>query len=178
MTHINSATDPISISLAIAAERDLNPCLHCLATSTEQAGVLDAPRRDSGDLDAHDVAAVQALLREHRLGISMTYDGGWTKAQAATRLRIVARIASLVLPPTVYDYEGWFAVELDDAGYWPSIIGATNTLELHVMRVEKYLGEVQGGEWVDPNALAGEVANVHDAARAVEVLLDLAGGPR
>lgn len=171
MTHISSAPDPLDIALCIAARRGLDLCLNCLAVSTEEAGVLDAPLRDSGDLDSDDVAILDTLLREYRLGDDLCYTGQWTAMQAVVRLRIVARIASLVLPPCVHDYEGRFAVVLDEDGHLPNLIDAQNTLSLHVRRLEGYLAEHDSGEWIDPNVIAGQVANVHDAARAAEVLL-------
>jgi hypothetical protein len=175
VTHTNSTPDPIDIAFAIAARRGLDLCLDCLAVSTDEAGVLDAPPRDSGDLDSDDVAMIDTLLREHRLGRSLTNSGDWTAMQAATRLRVVARIASLVLPPCVYDYEDRFAVRLDEDGHLPDVTGAQNDVLGYLMRVEDYLAEHDSGQWIDPNALAGEVANVHDAVRMVETLLDLTG---
>ena len=40
----------------------------------------------------------------------------------------------------------------------------------HVRRLEEHLKDIAAGEWVDPNALAGEVANMHDAARMLTVM--------
>lgn len=178
MTHVNNTHDPITLALAFATRRGLDVCLDCLAVNTEQAGVLDAPPRDSGDLASAAAAMIDTLLHEHRLGRYLTYTGEWTPLQAAMRLRIVAKIASLVLPPCVYDNERRFAVALDDEdGHLPNVMGAQIDVERLVMRLERYLAEHDAGEWIDPNALAGEVANVHAAARVIEVLLALTGSP-
>ena len=35
--------------------------------------------------------------------------------------------------------------------------------------------EHDAGEWIDPNVIVGEVANLHDAALAVETLIAMTG---
>jgi hypothetical protein len=76
---------------------------------------------------------------------------------------MLARIASLLLPPVMDDWDDrWTLTPEDDlagAEYlWVMIDRLAD-------RVAAYLAEHDEGDWTDPNSLAGAAADLHDCAR-------------
>lgn len=172
--YTSSAKDPLHITLVIADRRGINLCLDCLEASTDEAGILDARPHDAGVLSSEDAALVDSVLRQERLIRARIYSGECDAVTAATTLRVTAQLASLVLP-SVVDHEKRYAVILDEEGAFPHPLELVNLVSFHAMRLQDYLTEHDSGEWVDPNAVAGELANVCDAARMLETVLALTG---
>jgi hypothetical protein len=164
-----STRNDLLISMFDLAELAEKPqCLCCVYNRTGQAGTLAAPPRDSGDLDGYAATACDLLLQDAHLGDMYVYNGEFTPAQVATRLRVMAYVASVLVPPAVEDYDRRFTLEVDEDGYLPPLDDLTWTLTLAVTELRSYLADYDAGPWVDPNAVAGAVVDLHDAALAVE----------
>lgn len=164
----NTNTDLLDMIFDLADMAGRPQCFDCVYNRTGEAGTLDVPPRDSGDLDPYAVAACDLLLRDADLRSIYIETQTLTPALAVTRLRIVAYVASVLMPPVVEDYEGRYAVVPDEDGFLPDLDLLDLTLSIAVTRLRSYLSGYDSGQWVDPNAVAGAVVDVHDAALAVQ----------
>lgn len=69
------------------------------------------------------------------------------------------------MPPVRTDSEGRYAVRPDEDGLFPQVGHGRLLASIAHRRLETYRDEIRAGEWVDPNVLAGAVADLHDATR-------------
>jgi hypothetical protein len=172
MTHI---PDHLPTLLTLAADSGGLTISACeLITSTSEAGLLDSPLREARDLTATTVAATYLLVAEIDWR-SIRVMNGLPQIKAAKRVRIAAALVGLLLPPVRRDEDARYALVPDADGYLPTADEVLTGLHQAAQRVETYLDEHTLGEWVDPSALAGAVADVHDAARMLVALLECGG---
>lgn len=164
----NTQTDLIDTIFDLADLAGKPQCIGCVYDRTGQAGTLDALPRDSGDLDPYAAAACDVLVRDADSRDTYLYTGMLTEARVATRLRIVAYVASVLVPPVVEDYDRRYTLDTDEDGWLPSLGTLEWAVSAAVIQLRCYLAEHDAGQWVDPNAIAGAVVNLHDAALAVE----------
>lgn len=68
----------------------------------------------------------------------------------------------------VTDYAGRYTLTLDEDGYLPDLGALEVRVTLAAISLRGYLTDHDNGQWIDPNALAGTVVDVHDAALALE----------
>jgi hypothetical protein len=80
-----------------------------------------------------------------------------------------------VLPPVLGDVFGRFTFTLDDAGHLPRRTDLLWVVAEHTKAAAAYLGEHDAGDWVDPNAVAGAVADICDSTLNVIRLCQLKG---
>jgi hypothetical protein len=172
--HANAQSDPIVIALDLARAAGVEVCIDCLAASTDQAGTLPRPPRDSGVLTTSQAAAIDTVLNQDSWRWVYDVHGVCSPGVAVKRLRMVAWLASRVLPPVVVDYDGRYALGLGEDGAWPSVEAEERALRHELETLRAYLREHDSGSWVDPNAVAGALADVHDGARLLEALYELA----
>jgi len=170
---MNTTHDPIELLLDLAADHGLELCAHCLAENTEEAGELQGPLDDAGDLTGVEIAACELLLRVAFISRVLVARGHLGQHQLALRIRVAARITSLLIPPVMWDHEGRYVLAADADGYLPHAEGAELGLSRAEDRLRDYVREHDAGEWVDPHAVAGAVADLHDAARLLHALLDI-----
>ena len=173
--HQDRTTDPLAAIVTLAARHGLTPSVLALVDGRTQAGTLMAPPRDSSDLIADEIVAAKTVVSQFAWLSTYRSNGTCCFPTAYRRLQMVAAVALLVLPGVVWDYEGRFSVTLDDKGFLPEAPAVEARVIFHVRRLEEYLKDSAAGEWVDPNALAGEVANVHDAARMLVTVMEIDG---
>ena len=170
--HADSMTDPLANVLRMAKhQRVVLPDLR--ESLAFQAGTLATPPRDSGILSDQDAYVIDAVLRQFDWLSHYEIEDVCSRYQGCRRVQLVAAVAAHLLPPVVWDYEGRYSVTISDDGFLPFLQDVERTLHAHVARLREYLMDHDAGAWVDPNAVAGEVANVHDAARMLCVLLEV-----
>lgn len=159
----------------LAVECDLGLAASDIIRTRRQAGLLHGPLRDSFDVSDIAVTATSLLLKEVQRRSLRVWDA-MPQAVAAERVRICAGLAGLHLPPVRIDSQGRFAVTLDHNGNLPCTDWLVMRLNREAERARNYLDSIDTGEWVDPNALAGAVADIHDTALMIVTVLAV-GGP-
>jgi hypothetical protein len=164
--------DPLTVLLDLLADHgvDLDPDV--LQANTSPAGHLPRPLRDSGDLTACQIGACERLLdavhlRRYLLG------RGHGAATGLTYLMACARATGLLLPPAMADWAGRYQLVPDADGHLPHLQDLEDDLARAADTLTGYLREHDADQWVDPNAVAGAVADVLDAARVVLALTDV-----
>lgn len=164
----NTQTDLLDLIFDLAQMAGKPQCFHCVYNRTGQAGTLAAPPRDSGDLNEYGSTACRIVLEEAGRREFHRYMGVLTPLAVATRMRMIACVASTLVPAVVEDYDGRYALGLWDDGVLAPLCTLDDALSFAVTRLTTYLTELGAGDWVDPNAVAGAVVDVHDAALAVQ----------
>jgi hypothetical protein len=124
-------------------------CFCCILNRTGQAGTLETPPRNSGDLDGYAATACDVLLQDAHLRDTYVYKGALTPAQAATRLRIMAYGAGVLVAPAVEDYDRRFALDIGADGYLPPLDSLNWAVTVAVTQLRGYLTEYDTGQWVD-----------------------------
>ena len=162
--HADPTTDPFVLVLAMAHRKGMDLCVHCLVDSRDEAGTLDARAPPGAGISPMDAALIDTLLHQAQILPLYLREQFCDEQTAICRLRIVAKIAYLLLPAQITDHEDRYTLTLSDDGSLPHPWAVQTILDRHLRDLTQYLGEHDAGEWVDINALAGEVANVHDAA--------------
>ena len=159
--------------LTLAAEAGKEQCLSCLVRRPEDAGQIDTPPRDSGDLldTPSGVAAVELLLAEVKQVHSAD---GPSPSVGVVRIRLAAYLASLQLPPAVSCEQDSYAYLEEHNEVLPGF-ESLEALEYLEPRLEAALRGLtlalashDQGVWVDPNGVASYVVDVHDAALDLE----------
>ena len=170
---MTTSHDPLTQLLDLAHDLGHELCVGCLATDLREAGALTDPLRDSGDLSPLATAACELLLTETAISSPTGADLDDSTGPSLIRLRVAARLTGLLLPPALIDVYSRYAIELGPDGVLPDVTEFEPLLRAAVGRLQAYLDEHDTGGWVDPNAVAGAVADIHDAARALEALIEL-----
>jgi hypothetical protein len=137
------------------------------------AGTFDQPIRLAGELSPHQVALIDLLLNDIGLCEVLVVTGQVAAGVAAVRLRGLAKLVVTVMPAVVEDLVGRFGVLLNDDDAVPSLYGYERAVTLAAQALRGYLHDHDRGEWVDPYAMAGAVADLHDALRDLVVVHDL-----
>ena len=78
-----------------------------------------------------------------------------------------------MLPAQIIDHQDRYTITVNQDGSLPHPWAMQTILDRHLRDLVQYLREHDAGQYVDINALAGEVANVHDAALMLEAALAL-----
>jgi hypothetical protein len=170
---MHTTHDPLVQAARLAADYGLRLDPYALADSTAEAGTLRRPERSEHDLSRQGVAACDLLLRETARSAPLCGDGG-PDLDAVLRLRMLARIVSMLLPPVVGDYAGRYSLRPGPSGYIPDAFDLDVEVRQHAARLAAYIAEHDAGEWVDPYAVAGAVADLHDTVRLMEALATMA----
>ena len=175
-----TSTDTLDMIFDLAADAGVPQCLCCVMKRTGQAGTLDGAPRDSGDLldMPATVAAAQLVFTEAQDRGTFVYTGELSAAVAVKRLRMVAYVASRIMPPVIYDYDARYALQPLSDGFLPIREELDSTLSRTVTAMAAYLASHDDGDWIDPNALAGAVTDLHDAAHMLETWWDLVASGR
>ncbi len=166
--------DHLPTLLHLASDNGLRAAACDLINGDREAGVLLEPLLDANDLTDVAVGAIDLLLAE------IDWRSHWVaygtpQVIAAKRIRIAASLTGLLLPPVVIDYDRRYALVPDDGGYLPHADEILRLLREAEQRLRAYLAEHDRGEWVDANAVAGAVADIHDSARMLNALLAVGG---
>lgn len=170
-------TDTLDMIFNLAEMAAKPQCLRFVHSRVGQAGTLAAPPRDSGDLSQYASAACSVVLEEAYGRDFYLSQGLLTPLAVATRMRMIAYVASTLLPAVVEDYDGCYTLVLRDDGVFAPLYTLNDALAFAVTRLTGYLAEHDAGAWVDPNAVAGAVVDIHDAALAVETWWSLTAPP-
>jgi hypothetical protein len=175
-TMLNHNIDNLDAAIDLAADLGLEFCPGCLAADMSPSGAATEPPCDSGDLEPVAVAMLELLLGEVAYMNRVHAVSGNDHLEAtASRVAALARLTLAVLPPVLGDAFGRFTLTLDDAGHLPSRIDLLWVVAQHTTAAAAYLGEHDAGEWVDPNGVAGAVADICDSILNVIRLCQLKG---
>lgn len=148
--------------LAVAGH-DVDLCL--LLQEPAEAGTEDKllPAHELGDLSSEAPGGLDLLLGMADTRQLLVLQGADVDV-VARRIRLAARLVGMLLPAALQDVHDRFTVTLDDVGLLPDPGCADLLLCLVPMALRCCLCQRDAGAWVDPNAVADAVADVHDAA--------------
>ena len=155
--------DPMHLLLELTDNVGHELCLQCLSLNTQPAGTLTSAARDSGSLTPEAAAACELLACELRSGFLHRADGGLDHRQILRRVLVFCRATLVLLPPVLSDWDGRFALTFgaDDAAP-PQPALYDMVCHAYADRLSAHLQEYDRDDWVDPNVIAGDVANVLD----------------
>lgn len=166
--------DPLTLLFHLAADSDLGMAASDAIHSPAEAGILDTPLRDAGDLTSVQVAALDLLLHETAM---RTLRPNFDANRAMRRVRVAAAITGVLMPPVQTDSDGRYAATLDIDGNLPTVDDYLPDLRQAEQRLAAYRADHDRGEWVDPNAVAGAVADLHDTTRTLVAVMEVGGKP-
>jgi hypothetical protein len=173
---LNQNIDNLDAAIELAADLGLEFCPGCLAGDLTPAGAATEPPCDSGDLEPVAAAMLELLLGEvgHMDRVHAVH-GNDLLETTASRVAALARLTLAVLPPVLGDVFGRFTLTLDNDGHLPRRTDLLWIVAQHTKVAAAYLGEHDAGDWVDPNAVAGAVADICDSTLNVIRLCQLKG---
>ena len=168
--------DPLEALFAIAHDAGVLTCPRDLLAQVQREAStfavpnvdLTHPELDRADLSVRDASVYDLVLVLGR-PTAWDTDAAMHPESGALRLLYACRLALQLLPEVVGDVFGRFVLELVDDVQAPRVEHLEHEVSRALSALRGCLHEHDRDEWVDPVALAGALADVHDAVRLVVI---------